>query len=183
MWLTSRINGEIVQNTGLTMFILIKCSNYLKINPLWFLLVACPKHILSCGHIFKCFSCVFQMLTAMTETPAAVLFGLGPVLKCFFIFPATESWCSFSGRPSSCRETEQNNTSERKSEIKELQGVSDLYWPVNVEEFTKKFVMKYGSVIVSVNISKVFVRWTSYYVMNQPLSCLPNTFLSNFRQC
>lgn len=125
MWLTRRINGETVQNTRLTMFTWIKSSNSLKINPLWFLLVACPNHTLSCGHIFKCFSCVFQMLTAMTETPAAVLFGLGPVLKCFFIFPATESWCSFSGRPSSCREIKPNKTSERKGKLKELRGDSD----------------------------------------------------------
>ena len=55
------------------------------------------------GLLLKSYRWIFQMLTAMTETPAAVLFGLGPVLKCFFIFPATDSWCSFSGRPSSWR--------------------------------------------------------------------------------
>lgn len=40
-------------------------------------------------------------LTVMTDTPAAVLLGLGPVLKCFLIFPATDSCCSFPVTPSS----------------------------------------------------------------------------------
>jgi len=142
--------------------------------------VACPKHILSCGHILKCFRCVFQMLTAITETPAAVLFGLGPVLKCFFIFPATDSWCSFSGRPSSCRGIKPKNTSEREVKWKNCKVI--LIAPVNTEKFTKKFIMRYESVLLSINISKVFTRRTSYYVMNQsPSSSLPNIFFSNSR--
>lgn len=40
---------------------------------------------------FKSSRWIFQMLTAITETPAAVLLGLGPVLKCFLILPATDS--------------------------------------------------------------------------------------------
>lgn len=40
-------------------------------------------------------------LTVMTDTPAEVLLSLGPVLKCFLIFPATDSWLSFSDTPSS----------------------------------------------------------------------------------
>lgn len=62
------------------------------------------------------------MLTAMTETPAAVLFGLGPVLKCFFIFPATDSWCSFSGRPSSCGGRGGGGEGKREKEKKEING-------------------------------------------------------------
>lgn len=38
----------------------------------------------------------------MTDTPAVLSLPFGLVLKCFFIFPATDSWCSFSHRPSSC---------------------------------------------------------------------------------
>lgn len=34
-----------------------------------------------------------MILTAMTVTPAVVLLGLGPVLKCFLILPATDNWC------------------------------------------------------------------------------------------
>lgn len=37
----------------------------------------------------------------MTDTPAEVLLSLGPVLKCFLIFPATDNWFSFSDAPSS----------------------------------------------------------------------------------
>lgn len=40
-------------------------------------------------------------LTVMTDTPAVVLLSLGPVLKCFLIFPATDSWYLFSDTPSS----------------------------------------------------------------------------------
>lgn len=40
-------------------------------------------------------------LTVMTDTPAEVLLILGPVLKCFLIFPATDNWFSFSDAPSS----------------------------------------------------------------------------------
>lgn len=42
-----------------------------------------------------------SVLTVMTDTPAAVLLSLGTGLKCFLIFPATGSWCSFSDTPSS----------------------------------------------------------------------------------
>lgn len=42
-----------------------------------------------------------SVLTVMTDTPAVVLLSLGPVLKCFLIFPATDSWGSFSDTPSS----------------------------------------------------------------------------------
>lgn len=45
--------------------------------------------------------CCGSALTVMTDTPAVVLLSLGPVLKCFLIFPATDSWCSFSDAPSS----------------------------------------------------------------------------------
>lgn len=38
----------------------------------------------------------------MTDTPAVVSLPFGLVLKCFLIFPATDSWCSFSHSPSSC---------------------------------------------------------------------------------
>lgn len=38
----------------------------------------------------------------MTDTPAVVSLTLGLVLKCFFIFPATDSWWSFSHTPLSC---------------------------------------------------------------------------------
>lgn len=70
------------------------------------------------GLLWKSYRWIFQMLTAMTETPAAVLFGLGPVLKCFFIFPATDSWCSFSGRPSSWRkEIKKKKKEKKKNEI------------------------------------------------------------------
>lgn len=63
---------------------------------------------------------VFQMLTARTEAPAAVLFGLGPVLKCFLIFPATDSWCSLSGSPSSwgCRRGEEGTEEGDKGKKK-----------------------------------------------------------------
>lgn len=67
------------------------------------------------------------MLTAMTETPAAVLFGLGPVLKCFLIFPATDSWCSFSGRPSSWgKKKEMKKGEKQKSEINRKWGQDPL---------------------------------------------------------
>ncbi len=35
-----------------------------------------------------------------SQTLPGCFAGLGPVLKCFLIFPATDSWCSFSDRPS-----------------------------------------------------------------------------------
>lgn len=38
----------------------------------------------------------------MTDTPAVVSLPFGLVLKCFFIFPATDNWWSFSHKPSSC---------------------------------------------------------------------------------
>lgn len=37
----------------------------------------------------------------MTDTPAVVSLTFGLVLKCFFIFPATDNWWSFSHSPSS----------------------------------------------------------------------------------
>lgn len=40
-------------------------------------------------------------LTVMTDTPAEVLLSLGPVLKFFLSFPATDNWFSFSDTPSS----------------------------------------------------------------------------------
>lgn len=41
-------------------------------------------------------------LTVMMSMSDVVSLGLGLVLKCFLIFPATESWCSFSDKPASC---------------------------------------------------------------------------------
>lgn len=41
-------------------------------------------------------------LTVMTFISDMVSLGFGLVLKCFLIFPATESWCSFSDKQSSC---------------------------------------------------------------------------------
>lgn len=49
----------------------------------------------------KCVEGCRSVLTVITDTPAVVLLSLGPVLKCFLIFPATGSWCSFSDTPSS----------------------------------------------------------------------------------
>lgn len=46
----------------------------------------------------------------MTDTPAVVSLPFGLVLKCFFIFPATDNWWSFSHRPSSCTEQEERKT-------------------------------------------------------------------------
>lgn len=43
-------------------------------------------------------------LTEMTDTPAVLSPTFGLVLKCFFIFPATDSWWSFSHSPSSWTE-------------------------------------------------------------------------------
>lgn len=54
----------------------------------------CFNHRLCCGQLGRA-------LTVMTDTPAVVLLGLGPVLKCFLILPATDSWCSFPDTPSS----------------------------------------------------------------------------------
>lgn len=68
------------------------------------------------------------MLTAMTETPAAVLFGLGPVLKCFFIFPATDSWCSFSGRPSSWgKKKKRNEKGEKEKKMRYVENEAKIF--------------------------------------------------------
>lgn len=68
------------------------------------------------------------MLTATTETPAAVLFGLGPVLKCFLILPATDSWCSFSGRPSSWRIKRARNKEKKHKRKIEIHGSEVEIW-------------------------------------------------------
>lgn len=58
----------------------------------------CSQLASSCKQSVECCG---SALTVMTDTPAVVLLSLGPVLKCFLIFPATDSWCSFSNTPSS----------------------------------------------------------------------------------
>lgn len=58
----------------------------------------CSQLASSCKQSVECRG---SALTVMTDTPAVVLLSLGPVLKCFLIFPATDSWCSFSDTPTS----------------------------------------------------------------------------------
>lgn len=57
----------------------------------------CNLLVLSC---MQCVESCRSVLTVMTDTPAVVLLSLGPVLKCFLIFPATDSWYLFFDTPS-----------------------------------------------------------------------------------
>lgn len=67
-------------------------------------------------------------LTVITDTPAVVLLALGPGLKCFLIFPATGSWCSFSDKPSSWR--------IQRAALQRIFSLSGTY---TYERFTSKY--------------------------------------------
>lgn len=70
-------------------------------------------------------------LTVMTDTPAEVLLSLGPVLKCFLIFPATDNWFSFSDAPSSW-ETQANVSAPSFTCMFRCDsGVLNLHWPTD----------------------------------------------------
>lgn len=53
----------------------------------------------------------------MTDTPAVVSLIFGLVLKCFFIFPATDNWWSFSHRPSSWVRNEKVRVREKDQSL------------------------------------------------------------------
>lgn len=56
------------------------------------------------NHVYRCSGSLlwtFAVLTMMTDTPAAVLLGLGSVLKCVFSLPDTSVFMLFSKSASS----------------------------------------------------------------------------------
>lgn len=89
----------------------------------------CSQLASSCKQSVECCG---STLTVMTDTPAVVLLSLGPVLKCFLIFPATDSWCSFSNTPSSWKlqtKLQQPPTSAIFSQFSMHTGERYLHWP------------------------------------------------------
>lgn len=70
----------------------------------------------------------------MTDTPAVVSLTFGLVLKCFFIFPATDNWWSFSHRPSSWVRNERGREGIRAcGKILKVVSCNEFYTMVHLQ--------------------------------------------------